>query len=115
MSASSDRPRSAEALRWPWGLQKGSVIATWRGLKTGRGRTDAQDACDMESVELPPEGPCGFEPLHLRQASVFAGYVDVAISGNMWISLLCGHGEENVCAFSAFEPGNVAIAVGLPR
>ena len=28
---------------------------------------------ETETVECSPEGPCGFEPLHLRQASGFAG------------------------------------------
>jgi len=83
MSATSDRPRSAKAVRPPWNVLKGPVMAAWLRLKTGTGRTDFQGACDMESVQLPPEGPSGFEPLHLRQASGFAGYGDVRISGNM--------------------------------
>ena len=44
------------------------------GTENGQGTDEhPQDAGDMESGELTPEGPCGFEPLHLRQASGFAG------------------------------------------
>jgi hypothetical protein len=35
------------------------------------------------TVEHLPEGPCDFEPLHLRQASGFAGYAEVVITGIM--------------------------------
>jgi hypothetical protein len=34
-----------------------------------------------ETVEHSPEGPSGFEPLHLRQASGFAGGLEFGHSG----------------------------------
>ncbi len=39
----------------------------------GAGRAKTQAVANTAGVEGSPEGPCGFEPLHLRQASGFAG------------------------------------------
>ena len=43
------------------------------GTGQGRGRTKVQGVGNMSGADSQPEGPCGFEPLHLRQASGFAG------------------------------------------
>jgi hypothetical protein len=44
----------------------------------------------IRGVRMPPEGHCGFEPLHLSQATGFAGNGEFRITGIMGRSWLWG-------------------------
>jgi hypothetical protein len=46
---------------------------SWAGAEEGGGRKKTQAVGNTTVVGGSPEGPCGFEPLPLRQASGFAG------------------------------------------
>ena len=57
-----------------WPLSGGRRHADYLGVSSsharvgtgqGRARTKAQGVGNMSGAESPPEGPCGFEPLHL--------------------------------------------------